>query len=145
MINIAKNWIGTPFVVGGYTKYGCDCIGLIIGILNECCIDIKPYEYLEFGNYNHLDLDKILDIMQKYCIKINNDSIKIGDIIMFSGNKNTAHFAIVSNLLPLSIIHAHQSVGKVVETISDNIWQTQIFACFRLSNNLINLSPSKLS
>ena len=64
MINIAKNWIGTPFVVGGYTKYGCDCIGLIIGILNECCIDIKPYEYLEFGNYNHLDLDKILDIMQ---------------------------------------------------------------------------------
>jgi cell wall-associated NlpC family hydrolase len=132
MINIAKDWINTPFVVGGYTKYGCDCIGLIIGVLNQSGLKIKPDEYFEMGNYNHLNLDKVVDIVEKYCIKISHDSVEIGDIIMFSSYKNTAHFAIVSNLSPFSIIHAHQNVGKVVETISDNIWQTQILYCFRI-------------
>ena len=134
IVLIAKKWIGVPFLNGGTTIYGCDCIGLIIGILKEYNINIKDNEYFELGFYDHLNLDNIYLVLAKYCEKIDVIDVKIGDLIMFSSYKNTAHFAIITNLQPLSIVHANQSAGKVVETISDKLWNTQILSYWRVKN-----------
>lgn len=41
MYDVLHNWLGTPFVYGGNSHSGCDCAGLVIGVLEE--LQIFPH------------------------------------------------------------------------------------------------------
>lgn len=144
MVNIARQWIGTPFLSGGITKYGCDCMGLIIGVLKERGVNINPQEYFELGQYNHLNNQFVIESISKYCHKIEKIDLHAGDIANISGPTNTAHFAIISGLEPFSIIHAHQSVGKVVEVSCNALFNKKVLYGFRLNSDYLKINNSTI-
>ena len=60
---MAEDWLGVPFRIHGRDKSGCDCIGLIIGILHENNIishdDFTRLNKIKYGT----NLSKITDYM----------------------------------------------------------------------------------
>ena len=139
--SILESWLGVKFVYRGYTKNGCDCAGLLVGVLNEMKIKkdmIVPYLDHKAGNGRYIDSSMILSTLRKFTKEIdikNIDFLIEGDIILFSSNKKNclpSHMGIVFSKQPVYFIHAHASVGRVVKNVLDNFWLQRLKNAFRL-------------
>lgn len=128
----AITWIDTKFEHGGFTKLGCDCSGLIVGILKNCNILPSVPEYHVTRHHNHLTKESVMDILEKYMIIIPMENLQPGDFIAFSFYKQPTHLAIVANSEPLEIIHAYKPASKVVITTLDKYWIKKIAYLLRL-------------
>ena len=124
MKNILQSWIGTPFRYRGYTKEGCDCVGLILGILQEVSIDVNSLleKYLnhDVGRAKYIDATKIFSCLDNRFKKSNIQDANIGDIVVLnSSSGNILHLGMISRQEPKYFIHADIRVGNVVEVIMD--------------------------
>lgn len=104
--NAAKNWIGTPFADGMKVKgLGCDCAGLIEGML------------LEFGQAipNRKSLS-LIDGLRYSFDEVSLNDLGVGDVIVFKNlsTSNDYHCAVL--IEDNRIIHAHWSKGVVFNT-----------------------------
>jgi len=128
----AREWINVTFQDGGYTKNGCDCLGLLIGILNvEDLLELYKNHH---SNRNIINGEKIYMAMSKYYHRIDERSILVGDIIIFSMlARNPLHIGIISNVSPLTMIHAYNVVHRVTENLVDNYWIKRIKCFARIS------------
>lgn len=98
---VAKQYLGVPYVWGGTTPSGFDCSGLIQYVYGKCGYNVSRTTYSQVEDGIHVD----------------KDDITYGDIVLF-GDKSSPHHVgmYVGNGL---YIHAPQT-GDVVKTAALN-------------------------
>ncbi len=97
MIERMNAWLNVPFVKNSSSKFGCDCLGLILAFyanfFEENLTLKNKINKIKTIN-NHLVLyNKMLDILKKHFLKIEFENIKTGDIIISKINGNI-HFSL---------------------------------------------------
>lgn len=129
IVKIARSWLGVPFIHQGRSRNGCDCVGPLLDIAEQAGIDVvddRRYGIDPFGYY----LGKVLgDKLEE----IPKDSIKPGDVLFMRFARIPQHVAIVGDYPggKLSMIHAYDRIGRVVEHRLSSVWTAKIHKAFR--------------
>lgn len=131
----AKAWRGIRWHHQGYSKVGCDCFGLVMGIGLACGIsEAREWETgpLEFRAYQRQpDARLLLTACARFFDPADRDSIRLADILILGFGRDPMHFSIVSALGPLYVIHALSRPGRVVEHRIDPTWNARIMRAYR--------------
>lgn len=130
IVSCARTWVGTPYRHQASVKgRGADCSGLLRGVGAELGLALT----------SRTDYAKQLDVpLEVFLLEIsaNLERIEIadarnGDVLLFwfEAPDRPYHFAFVSDV---GIIHAYQSVRKVVETVLSDDWRARIHSAWRV-------------
>jgi cell wall-associated NlpC family hydrolase len=103
----ARKWLGAPYRHQGRDVRGIDCVGLPIIIART--LGLLPKDF-DTSVYGRLPTSDIIDRLSSVCAQ--STEVKVGSIIVIAWSKIAAHTAIYTGE---SMIHAYESVGKVVE------------------------------
>lgn len=153
----AREWIGTPFKYYGrtkktiYTRGGCDCIGLLVGILAELNYNVngKPIKFFDTDKYSKLkNYGKLSENLSKYFVNKCICDLNVGDIVIFKINKYLEHVGIVGSYTSagkaaenlgdkknLTLIHAYIQAGMVVEHCLTDEWREKIVGVYGFNKN----------
>lgn len=124
----ARSWLGTPYRHQTSIKgLGADCIGLIGGVPRNLGMpsglawanDPAMKGYSATPNEGPL-----MAAVSKYLVPI--ERAAPGDILLMRWEDDPGHFAIVSQLAPLMIVHAFSSARKVSEHNIAGFWRQGI-------------------
>ena len=110
----AAEWIGTPYRVGGDSRHGTDCSGLVSQLYK------KTYR---------MCLSRSTDGQLKESNKIARRNLREGDLVFFtsrSSRKKVAHVGIY--LKDGKFIHASTSQGVIVSSLKEKYY-TQHWLC----------------
>lgn len=113
---------------------GCDCIGLVIGVLDELSVrfDGKLPSELDQRDYTmQPDGKRLNSLLWRYLEAIALPQMQVGHIALMRFEKEPQHVGIIGNYdNKFSLIHCYQGVGKVVEHHLDEKWRRRIVAAF---------------
>lgn len=129
IIICARSYIGTPFHHQGRTKFvGVDCVGLVVGVAKS--LNLFDHDYL--GYAKHPDGETLTRELGKVCEELTPDEILPGDVLCFYStprSQTPQHIAIMAEDGD-SMIHAHSSSARVVETPLGR-WVDRVVCCYR--------------
>lgn len=116
VVDVAKEWIGTPYRGWSCLKgAGCDCGQFVRGVYLEAfpekfkdCIPL-PKDY-SLQIWQHKEDTTYLDIVSKYMREILESEILPGDVVLYKFGKGFAHGAIVVSW-PEFVIHSLERYG----------------------------------
>jgi cell wall-associated NlpC family hydrolase len=102
----AVEWIDTPFVHQQATPWGCDCVGLVVGIAKEMGYDLSSFDI------PHRPLNAISDLLlqQVEPIAIRCEDYMTGCLLLFKVGRYVQHLAIYSDGY---IIHTDRTMQMV--------------------------------
>lgn len=137
IVTQARSWLGTRFHHQGRVKAtqehkgGCDCIGLVIGVLKELDIhgrDGTPlWQYDQTGYGKFPDGQALQQALRKHLHIIPEEQLQPGDIALFLFEEEPQHVVIISDYEDgLGMIHCYASARKVVEHRMDTLWQGRL-------------------
>lgn len=111
LISNAENYLGTPYKLGGVTKSGMDCSGLVS----------KVFEH------NNIRLPRRSEDQSKEGKPIAVKDIKTGDLVFFAtgGGSRVSHVGIVSEIGregEIRFIHASTSKGVIISSLNETYW-----------------------
>ena len=110
IVKEAYTWIGVPYVDGQHSKFGCDCVGLVIGVskaLNYLNQSWKP-EYYSPQWHLHGSDELLLETLEYTgCVRKNIDDRLPGDILTFQFQHLSAHagFFMPKDTVIHSLVH----------------------------------------
>ncbi|MBQ7536666.1 MAG: C40 family peptidase [Rickettsiales bacterium] len=139
LYSAAEKWLGVPFRWHGHTKDGCDCIGLIIGILHEKNTitdeDLALFEQCRYGHNLSRICEQYVDcIMMKYFNKYKGNELKNGLVFRMKDYNALYHFAIYGNG---QIIHTTSEVGCVFQANFDDNLKSKVQDIFVLKDEIL--------
>lgn len=130
----AREWIGTRWGHQGRLKgVRVDCIGLIGGV--ALAIDIEgATEWASdptMQQYGRIpDREFLYAGCERFLDRIPVADVRVGDVLVMAFEKDPQHFAIVSRIDPMYLIHAYTSVRSVVEN-GAGIWHAKVLRAYR--------------
>ena len=135
----AEKWLGVPFRWHGHTKGGCDCIGLIVGILHENGVmtqeDLAQHEICKYGhNVSRISEQYVSNMMLKYFNKYEGNELKNGLVFRMKDYNALYHFAIYGNR---QIIHTTSEVGCVFQANFDDNLKSKVQDIFVLKDEIL--------
>jgi cell wall-associated NlpC family hydrolase len=140
----SRTWIGTKFKHQGRLKKnennsgGVDCIGFIVGISKELGAKDKNNKLLH--EYDRRDYSRepngnlLKDVFEKFLQPVKDpQNLKPGYILLIRFVKHPQHTAVVGTHPngELSMIHAYQPSGKVVEHLLTDHWKNKIVGVYK--------------
>ncbi len=132
----ARNWLGTRWQHQASLKgVGCDCVGLVVGVARVLKIaaateyDLMP-ELRGYGRQP--DPVLLLAGCDHLMQRLNLSEVAQGDVLVLKFELEPQHFAIVSQVDPLYMVHALAQARKVVEHRVDFLWLRRIVRAYRL-------------
>jgi len=138
LFNLAEKWLNVDFRWHGFNRFGCDCFGLIVGILYENHIAddkfLKKFQQYKYGtNLEKVNFKQIIVDINNY-FKTTENLIDC-DVFIIKCKNSPIHFVIYEkNKQNGRIIHITQSVGKVFMTNFNK--DLNIIKMFKLKENL---------
>lgn len=132
----ARSWLGTPYGAQKSLKgVRVDCIGLIGGVARELGMpsglawaadpDMKGYGATP-------DPEKLQAAVAKYLLPIPRIAqAGLGDILLMRWEDDPGHFAIITDLSPLTILHAYSAARGRGLTVSGQVAEHNIAGFFR--------------
>lgn len=143
IVTQARTWLGTKYHHQGRLKKsdrcsgGVDCIGLVIGIINE--LEICDAAGCLLSKYDRTDYSmspqttKLAECFDLHLDLIDLAEMKAGDILLFKFWQNPQHVGIVSNYPTegLGIIHCNSNSSCVVEQPLSDTWRRMITHIYR--------------
>lgn len=139
LCNIAKVWkdLSVRYEHRGTSRNGCDCTGLVIGILRELGY-MKKYKlriYPPDWNLHAFADNHIVEEVEKVADKIENPDI--GDLVLFHFGRCIAHIGII--IEDGLFVHCHRRAGKcVVSSLYNSHWTKRIIHFYRLNEVKLN-------
>jgi len=134
LFEFSKNWINTPFRFHGYSKNGCDCIGLIVGVLYENMVlndvFLKKFNTIKYGNnLSKIKQNDMLELILNYFNEVKE--IKEADLLLTKCKNSPIHFIIYEKgklKENAKIIHTTQEAGRVfISNFDENIEIIKMF------------------
>lgn len=133
----ARSWLGTPFHhQARLKKVGCDCLGLIVGVVDE--LELKDKNGVRLAAYDEVTYSKEPDgeyLIQKLVdvlAEIPASEMRAGDLALFKVRENPQHLAILSDYEGgIGMIHSFAPARRVVEHRLDDDWRARIVKVFR--------------
>ncbi|WP_018343120.1 C40 family peptidase [Cytophaga aurantiaca] len=121
VIAFAKTFIGTPHVMGGSSKQGIDCSGLVQVVHMEYGI-ILPHSSHEQGRYG--------------TVVASVDSLKRGDLLFYYSSYNSSNFIthVGIYLGDGTFIHASAKSGVIITKTSDTYWKSKYLFATRFKS-----------
>lgn len=102
LLNVADDWLGTPYRFGGTTKSGVDCSGFVQNV------------YKSIG----INLPRTSSDQYAFTRRISKDDLKIGDLVFFRRTARISHVGIyIGNNY---MIHASTSRGVIKESLDED-------------------------
>lgn len=111
-----------------------DCVGLVLGVAFNAGVPNAAAAIHDpaCGNYARSpDPATLLMLCEKYLDRIAVSRIQPGDVLMMRFEDEPQHFAIVTAVDPLAIVHAHATVRRVVEHRVDALWRSRLVGAWR--------------
>lgn len=136
---VAKEWKDLKVVYEhrGTTRKGCDCTGLIIGILQELGY-MRNYKLRKYApDWNlHAGADNhIVDEIEKVADKI--ETPDIGDVVLLKFGRCVAHVGVV--IEQGLFVHCFVDSKKcTVSSLWNSRWTKRIHAFYRFDGNKLN-------
>jgi cell wall-associated NlpC family hydrolase len=103
----ARTWVGVPFRHQGRDYRGIDCVGLPIVVLQSLGLLDQRFDV---ANYGRLPTGELLERLRPHCRPVEKASP--GTLVVIAWTKIAAHVAVCTGE---TLIHAYESVGRVVE------------------------------
>jgi cell wall-associated NlpC family hydrolase len=152
----ARSWLGTKYHHQGRLKKsaagpgGVDCIGLVIGVIQELGIhdgdgfllsghDEKGYSTLPEGGRLELGIARHLR-------RVKPETMREGDLLLFKIWGEPQHIGLVTQYpnggqeKPLGVIHCHSRSGAVVEHILSDAWRRMIVGVYRFKHKQLRVA-----
>ena len=124
-----------PYRHRGVSMAGCDCTGLLIGVLQSLGY-FKNYSLRNYPiDWNlHAKADDYLECeICKIANAIKNNDIQTGDIILFTFGKCVAHLGVVVDASSYLFVHQHRNARHTVySTLRNSPWGARIAKVYRI-------------
>jgi cell wall-associated NlpC family hydrolase len=132
---VIRDWLGTPHVPQQKSRFGCDCVGVLLGAAYEMGYDFDEFDYP--ARPLNANSNILAEMVERSCDRIEE---KIpGSILLFTVGRYVQHLAIyVENN---RIIHTDRTVMKVVEIDYPASWDTRLYGIFRLKWDKAKSAP----
>jgi cell wall-associated NlpC family hydrolase len=103
----ARSWVGVPFRHQGRSRGGIDCVGLPIIIGQSLGLFDQRFDVANYGRLPSGELDVRV---QDHCLPAT--AAAPGTLVVIAWTKVAAHVALCTGE---TLIHAYESVGRVIE------------------------------
>jgi NlpC/P60 family putative phage cell wall peptidase len=130
----ARTWLGVPWLHQGWRKeIGCDCIGLVRGVGHALGLfdasDENPVNARFIGYPREPNPALMRAALALYLFPAERHAIWPGDVLWLRFDGEPRHLAILAD--GGNVIHALESVGKVVEHRLDERWAQRCIGSWR--------------
>jgi cell wall-associated NlpC family hydrolase len=134
-VNRAKKWEGTPYVHQANKSFGCDCSGLVVGLLEEMGYDMSGID-LPDRPARAID-DRLVWQVEKIATLGGRlpEVAEPGDLILFALGGHVQHIAI--KIEGDLMLHADRYVGETVAVRFPGGWTTRIYGIYRINWNTL--------
>lgn len=126
LVEEARMLVGVPFQHAGRNAYGLDCVGLLVVATRNADMDV--YDNAAYSPV--VDSDYMLAELEHAATPLPiEEPLRPGDVLLFKVGRHPQHLGLVSAAPgdgSIWVIHAYQTVGKVVETRLDVTWLSRI-------------------
>ena len=129
-VNIARTWIDVPYKDKGRSRYGVDCIGLVIKSAHE--VGWTDYDTL---NYPRRPNPKdFLRELKNQLDRIPKSDISHGDIAVFAEPRHPCHTGIIDidECGNVYVIHAYAPAKKVIREPMTSQRKERMVMAFRI-------------
>ena len=142
-IDQARTWLGTKYHHQGRLKKsargdgGVDCIGLVIGIIDELGISDGEGNSLvnaDEVNYSmYPERGRLVRSIQQHLRRVPIERMRVGDVLLFKTFRDPQHVGLLSQYPSggLGLIHCNSSAGKVVEQPLSMVWIKMLTHVYR--------------
>lgn len=103
----ARGWLGVPFRHQGRDGHGLDCVGLPL-VVGQSLGLLDPR--LDVANYGRLPTGELIERLREHCRPLT--AALPACLVVIAWTRIAAHVALCTGE---TLIHAYQSVGRVVE------------------------------
>lgn len=133
----ARGWLGTPFHHQARLRgVGCDCLGLIVGVVNE--LELKDAQGTPLAAYDEVTYsrepdgayltEKLVGLLDEVPVA----DMQAGDLSLFKVRDNPQHLAILTDYEgSIGMIHCFAQARRVVEHRLDDDWKSRLLKVFR--------------
>ena len=124
MIDAARKYLGVAYSHQGRTRFGLDCIGLVIRVAHDLGLsnyDVRQYSRVPSGK-------RMQRLLKENCSEIAIKDAKPGDLLHMSLDKQPQHVCILTDK---GMIHADSRHG-VVEHRLDQAWLDKARGAYQL-------------
>lgn len=137
IVTQARTWIGTPFHHQARLKgKGCDCLGLIVGVVDE--LGLKDKHGQPLAGYDEVTYSKEPDgayLTEKLTALLDEVPIaeaQAADLALFKVRENPQHMAFLTDYEnTLGMVHSYAPARRVVEHRLDDDWKQRLVKVFR--------------
>lgn len=144
VVDAARSWIGTRFShqgrrkKNGADKGGVDCLGLLVGVADECGLmqHGKALARFDERDYGHYPCEKrLLEGLLKHFERYDKNEIQVGDVVLVRIDEHAQHVGIIGDYASdeFSLIHAYAPARVVVEHRLDESWMSRVVCVLRLN------------
>ncbi len=127
----ARTWLGTPFVHQARSRgVGVDCIGLIVGAVQGCGLAVD--DRADYARTPHAgELARELGAQLE---RIDVADAAPGDVVLIAWRRAPMHVGLLTDYphSGLALLHAIETIGRVVEHRLDDGWRRLIVAAYRV-------------
>lgn len=127
IVQIARSWVGVPFQHQGRTRFGVDCIGLVLCVRDEA--KAWPVVGKIRRDYPRNPSHRLLEGMQEHCEPAAGPAMGRLVLLRWRLNQQPSHIAI---LTPDNLIHSYQTAGRVVETGFREPWTRLVHSYWKI-------------
>lgn len=128
VLRSARKSLGVPFVHGGRSVRGLDCVGLFASIAHDL-----GYPFEDNPGYSPTHSTLLLEAMRKFTDELPLDARRPGDFGLYWMDPVTRtpwHCAVFTEQMWL--IHGYDYVGKIVENPPGRFFEKRLAHVFRL-------------
>jgi cell wall-associated NlpC family hydrolase len=136
IVEEARRLLSSPFAHQGRGEKGVDCAGLVILVAHRLGLsqfDCSGYRRLPGA----VDGRKIEDLCAAELRPIEFSAAEPGDVALFLIGQRPRHMAILGSDQAgmLTMIHAYEPAGRVVENILDAGWKAALCGVYEIKEN----------
>ena len=126
----ARGWLGVPFRHQGRSRYGVDCLGLLVKLAEE--LQLTSRENNAFWSEDRTDYGHYPNALE---LLSETDSIVPGVVLLLEVDRRATHLGIASKYSQggMGLIHAYAPARKVIEEPLSSYWLGRVVSAFSLS------------